>query len=552
MLVTTLALAIAAQPARPFAQERVLLDRRLETLRRILPDGPNGAADALLVRQLGAAARLTRLQVQARPPVETGTRGDVVLDVSALGGYEEVDRFFQKLALSHRLVDVESLTLSATTEDVLQLAAVLRLPYWPARAPLPAPPESARPSGASRAALRAYERDQALAFGKSEAAADRRRGRRTARLFLSELAAVTRDRPVTLAYASLGDGFTLRGLALGEGPLASFAGRLERGFFRVSDFLIAKQAGCHRFEAHGVCPVAGPDAELPVPTEDPFDQEASPCRVDRDAAKTIAVRGRVPGAKDPGGPLTLRLRDVDLADAFRALSLLGLGAYVVDDAVAGRVSVELTRATAEEALAAIRKSAGLELVELGPLRRVSLTRSPPRSEPAAGGPLASFATKRAEVRDLLAAMAEVDPGLASLGPPGFLGRVSVFATDTPVAALRGAVLEAAGLTEKIEEDRRILEKKTGGADAPSPVARSGGEPRLVLRREQLTVRELELAGLGVSGETRVAFAYSPRGELYAYRPGDRLFDGVVRAIEDTEVVLDTEDGPLRLALPPLD
>ena len=40
LLLGLLAAAPAAPAARPFADERVLLDRRLETLRRILPDGP--------------------------------------------------------------------------------------------------------------------------------------------------------------------------------------------------------------------------------------------------------------------------------------------------------------------------------------------------------------------------------------------------------------------------------------------------------------------------------------------------------------------------------
>ena len=51
-----------------------------------------------------------------------------VLDLTALGDYEQIDRFFQRLAVSHRLVDVESLTLTATGEDQIQLAAVLRFP----------------------------------------------------------------------------------------------------------------------------------------------------------------------------------------------------------------------------------------------------------------------------------------------------------------------------------------------------------------------------------------------------------------------------------------
>jgi hypothetical protein len=85
-----------------------------------------------------------------------------------------------------------------------------------------------------RPTLDAFLRDQSLAFAKSDEIAARRRTRRSPRLFLSELAAVTRERPVALGYASLGEEFTLRGLAAGAGPLRAFESRLERAF-RVSD-----------------------------------------------------------------------------------------------------------------------------------------------------------------------------------------------------------------------------------------------------------------------------------------------------------------------------
>ena len=49
------------------------------------------------------------------------------------------------------------------------------------------------------------------------------------------------------------------------------------------------------------------------------------------------VKGRAPTAKDPGrGPLTLRLRDVDFADVFQALAVLGAGGFVVHDERRGR------------------------------------------------------------------------------------------------------------------------------------------------------------------------------------------------------------------------
>jgi Pilus assembly protein, PilO len=556
VLPVLLAAALAVQPPRPFADERHLLDRRLETLRRILPDGPTPAADILHVRDLAETARLARVEIQARAPVESGTRGEVALDVSALGGYEEVDRFFQKVALSQRLVDVERLTLTGTTEDVVQLAAVLRFPYWPPRAPLPPPPESpwGRPAGVPRPALDAFRHDRQVALAKSDVIAARRRSRRSPRLFLSELAAAARDRPVVLGYAELKDDldFTIRGLAVGEGPLRGFESRLERGFFRMSDFLIAKQGACHRFEAHGKSPVAGPDAELPVPMEDPFEPDDTPCRVDRDRARTILVKGRTPTAKDPGrGPLTLRLRDLDLTDVFQALATVGAAGFVVDDDVVGRVSVEVTRATLDETLAAIRKAAGVEIAGGGPVWRVSTSRQPPRYDTATGGPPATFALKRTEVRDLLAAMADVDPGLAVLGPSGFLGRVSVWTNDVPLFAVRGAVLDAAGLTERTEEGTRVVARETGPKEAPAPVARSGPEPRLGLRPEELTFHEFELAGVASGGGAFVAFAYSPTGRLNAYRAGDRLADAVVRSVESTDVVLETTEGPLQIAVPPL-
>jgi hypothetical protein len=553
LLAALLLLAAAAQAPRPFADERTLLDRRLETLRRILPDGPTAAADVLLVRDAAEAARLARVEIEPRPPVESGTRGEVVLDVTALGVYAQIDRLFRALSVSHRLVDVESLTLTATGEDQIQLACVLRFPYWPQRAPLPPPPESrARPTGVPRPAADAYLRDQSLAFAKSDVIDERRRARRSPRLFLSELSAIVRERPVVVGYAALAEDFTIRGIGLGEGPMRAFESRLERGFLRVSDFLMAKQGACLRFETRGKSPSVGPDAELPVPVEDPFTQDVQPCRVDRDAARGPVVRGRTPTAKDPGrGPLTLRLRDVDLPDVFQALSALGAGGFVVDGDVAGRVGVEVTRATLDETLAALRKGAGVEIAASGAVRRVSARPQAAARAAADGGPPASFALKRAEVRDLLAAMAEVDPPLAALGPPGFLGRASVWTRDAPLGAVRAALLDSAGLVERVEDERRILAGRTATIDAPVPVVRGGAEPRLVLRREELTVLEFQLAGVAAAGDTWLAFAYSPNGQLYAYRAGDRLADAQVRAVESTDVLLETDEGPLRVPLPPL-
>jgi hypothetical protein len=554
---------VVAAPSRPYADERLLLDRRLETLRRILPDGANPPADAAMVRTMATSVRLSRLEVTARAPEESGPRGDVVLDVTATGRYGEVDRFFRQVALSPRLFDVESVTLASSPDGLVRLTSVVRVPYRPARAPVPAAPEGlrARPPGVPRPQAEAFVQDQALALHKSELIESLRRARRNPRLFLSEIAAVVRDRPVTLSHAALqGDDFTIRGLSVGEGPTRTLESRFERGFFRVSDFLMSRQGACRRFEVRGKCPVAGLEAELPLPSEEPFEQDDAPCRVDRDEGRVLVVRAGAPppkpgpkggSAPPPTGPLTVRLRDVDVADVFQVLHLLSGQAFIVDADVVGRATVELAGVTLEEALVALRK-AGLDIADRGPIRRVATDRGEAQVvAPMGGSPPATFALKRADAREVLASMTDMDPGLAALGPQGSLGRCSLWAKDLPLPDLRAALLSAVGLGERFEEGRRILSRRSASDEPVFPVAAANDERHLVLRPQDLAVLEFEVAGVGTGGGGYLAFAYSPTGVLNAYRPGDKLADGVVSSVESTDVVVDTDDGPLRLMVTPL-
>jgi hypothetical protein len=283
---------------------------------------------------------------------------------------------------------------------------------------------------------------------------------------------------------------------------------------------------------------------------DPFEQDDAPCRVDRDAQRPIVVKS--PSTKTPGqGPLTLRLRDVDFADVFRVVHLLtGIG-FLVDGDVVGRVSLDLNKVTLTELLASLERS-GVDVQETGLVRRVSAGKLPPTRGAAAGGtPTASFALKRTEVREILAVMTDMDPALAALGPPGILGRVSLWAKDVPVLDLRASLLEATGLVERIEEGRRLLSRNTGSEEVLQPVAGSASERRLVLGPQELAVMEFELAGVASSGDGFLAFAYSPTGTLDAYKPGDPLADAVVKSVDSTDAVLETEEGPVRLTIAPL-
>lgn len=552
MLRVVLTATILASAARPFDDERLLLDRRLETLRRILPDGANPNADVALVRDLATRTRFGTIETVPRPPVENGARGEVVVDLTALARFSDVDSFFRLVSSHPRLIDVQSLTLTGTNQDVVKLSAALSLPFRPARAPIPGAPEGLvdRPKGVPKPQSDAFVRDQALALAKSEQVAALRRSRRNPRVFLAELAAATRERPVTLSFASLADDLVVRGLVVGEGPARALETRLEGGFFRVSEFLMARHGACRQFELRGKVPVAGSEAELPLPAEDPFEQDESPCRVERDPA-SAGPWARAGGGKTAQGTISIRARDLDTADLFMVLEDALHLAFLVEGGVSGRISAEMNRVSADEALAALRKT-NLGISEAGRIRRVGPTRSAaPALTDSAGGPPAAFSVKRADARDILAVMAELDPSLAALGPPGPLGRVSVFAKDQPLFDLRASLLEVVGLVERTAEDgQRLLSRKGDTTNGSVPVASSTSDVRLVLRPGDLTSLEFELQALSTDGGRWTAWAYAPTGHLFAYHAGDRLADSSVKSVDSNGAVLETDEGPLLLTLSP--
>jgi Tfp pilus assembly protein PilO len=133
MLEVLLALLPLAPPLRPFPEERLLLDRRLETLRRILPEGPHPEVDVAVVRQLTQDAGLSFVEIGPRAPTERGSRGEVRIELTALGRFADVERFFRQTALSPRLIDVESVTLSSTQESLVRIKTAA-LPFAPLKA----------------------------------------------------------------------------------------------------------------------------------------------------------------------------------------------------------------------------------------------------------------------------------------------------------------------------------------------------------------------------------------------------------------------------------
>ena len=146
---------------------------------------------------------------------------------------------------------------------------------------------------------------------------------------------------------------------------------------------MARRGACHIFEARGVSPVVGPDAELPLPTEDPFEQDPEACVVDRDLPGLRKLRA---GKPNGAGALTLRLRDVDLADVFGILHEATGQGFVVSGDVRGRVSVDFQKIGLEEALDALAPT-GIGVGAPGPIRLVRKSGGGAEAPPARGGEL---------------------------------------------------------------------------------------------------------------------------------------------------------------------
>jgi hypothetical protein len=97
----------------------------------------------------------------------------------------------------------------------------------------------------------------------------------------------------------------------------------------------------------------------------------------------------------------------------------------------------------------------------------------------------------------------------------------------------------------------VIRRPVALEDPVFPVAGEPPDRKLALRPEDIDTLDFDLVGVATAGKDPLAFAYAPTGRLHAYRQGGKLADATVRAINTTDVELETDEGRIRLALPPL-
>lgn len=522
-----------------YRRERTLLDARLRTLSKMLPERPDADAGAARLRALVDAVLgpggLLDLSVEA--PRTEGSNAYV--PVRFEGRVTDVNALASAIVEEIRLTQIESLELEpAPDAGRLLVKCRVRLHYadaveseiaeadWEkARATLPS---------ASPAELEAFVRGRrrlddlvahhlwlrASGLGAAYQLVD----------ILSEKGVDVRWDRAGFEIGAAGTRVNLQGAFAWPTELSNVRDwlndHLEIGAVET------RQVGvCTRFEVTAPTrwrPAHGSDHEV----ASAFGVDERQCHVNRDPGPTRVVRARGTGS------LTLRLRDVDAADVILLLHRQTGQAFVIDGDVSGRLDVDLRNMTLEEALVSLR-DVGLRTSPLGRLRRVGTEqRGEPPAPPTAPGqgyPL-TLDFKHAALEDVVQLLRDI-VDVPVLAPP-LPGRISIVAEERPWDELYAAILASAGLSWSHEEGKIVIHGE-GERPLPKPRATSFRYRPVI---ESLKLEEFDFAGVFSSKDGWVAVGHEPRGHLHYFPKGQRLFDAEVLDVGPEDVLVGGKDS----------
>lgn len=378
VVLLLLAFAAPAEAGEPTPQE--LLAAKLETLRRILPDGPevgsglDGLRRAIERAALTNSFRLEGMSTVAQMEVLAKDVGYVPVDVSAvLRPSAELDPkavgsalagLVESLSRSPRLLLVDRLAFEAQPDGTLRFSARISRGFRPT-APLLEGAEllSAKVATIEREKLKAvwpHWRLRALSGEQSP--------------------------PIYLTSLTLeGSGFDARGVAPWPAQVRDWAPLSRVG---ITSMEWQQPDACQHFAVRATFPEP-PDGSPGAAWGPPILVGRA---VDERCRMPEASALRLPTIRASGqGPLMLRGRDIDLADAVLLLGRMAGQDLVVDGDVAGRLDVELRGMTLETALAAL-EPLGFSLSPPGRPRRVTRGtrpngfRAPGSESPVMGAP----------------------------------------------------------------------------------------------------------------------------------------------------------------------
>jgi hypothetical protein len=523
----------AQEPARDAAKDAEVLQTRLELLARMWPDGPDLSQGLNFVhRDVESAARdagfsVESLAARAQDPVVSGDAGYVPVEVitvlrskasvddTPVHGYAPwtfVERYLRR---TQRLAIFDRLRFQVEAEGALRFSGLVHLQFRPLGTP----------------GLTGRE----LYLAKISAIAALREQQWWPLRRLDPLAAAPGGGPKGEPYFLLTDLSVTRTEVSAEGiapwPVSGRDWWPAREL-NVSSVEWTQEGSCQRFSVKARFPKPDPGGQEP-PLESPA----------QDLALLLARPGDVCRAEDPSprrfpfvkvsgkGPLTLRARDVDLLDVALLLHRLAGKFVVVDEDVAGRVSLDLVGVTLEQALAALAPF-GVTASPPALVRHVSFGRPAlPLTLRASQDKLpVSFSFQRWPLPDVLRLFEDIT-GDKVLMPPGPPQQVSVFVEELPVEVIYDAVLGPLGLRFRREPGLIHVERLSRPSEYAG-LPPSTGRPRRFSFSE-VAGDQVQLSALSsTGGGVWTAWMLTPRGFLEEFKEGTILWDGKVLSVDE--------------------
>lgn len=549
------ALVLAAMAPAPLPADDATKGK-LEILARILPDGveqESGLRDLeRLVERAGTASGLSLTGWSARPEPLQESASEASLPVSLVATFDpkgaapgpdddnpgfHVRTLVDALGRGSRLIVFDWLELSAPPEGELRLAGVARLHYTPPSLPQGTPEERLR----AKVGL--------IVDLKARAPWPLRRLQRLA------------DAGRALVFTSLRLE-TARIAARGLVPWPSEAASFRVEGLDPTRFEWQRRGSCQAFDLEaGISADAAAVVEGQPVEEPPADDGRLRFGWPGEAycAGPIAVERRLPPVRLAGkGPLTLRARDVDLAQVVWLLHHEAGQAVVVDGTVHGALDVDFSAVTLDEAMAALKRY-GVFASRADRIRLVTaklfaglVAARPPRVVSPVSFSLTEVPF--ASVLHILEDLSGDRVVLTAPEPPP----ATIYAQDLPWDEVYDALFAANGLAEE-QEGGLISVRPRSGSAVPAASPRDVGLPHRI-RNQDVIARQFELAAISSSKGASTAWMRTPRGTLLDYRAGDRCFDCTVKSVEAEQVTLGVEIGdPLapekvherQLPLPPV-
>ena len=334
---------------------------------------------------------------------------------------------------------------------------------------------------------------------------------------------------IALTTATLGDVLTIEGVAAGSRARAALEQALDKSRLRPARIAWSPQGRCTAF-------TIVTSAERPL--DAPMERELADTGIAFDAASARFCSEEEPATPrrirtgSPDAPPFLKMRGVNLADAFFIFNDLFNENFIVDGDVTGRVDLDARADGSLDELWGSLAGAGIH-VGPKPLRRVSTGEPLPAGSAGTGEPV-SITLRDAALSDILCLLKQITARDIRMSASQ-QSRLSVYAYEVPSGLIADALTPA---------------RNDGAADPcglPGPV-----RPRIA-RVELPGVAEWPVVDLRVAAVAMLpsgpkAYVYAPSGLMFPIESGTELRNGRAKTITADGVTFEIAGSEVWLSL----